>query len=169
MKNNLPVGIGNTKATMTMDLVQRPFTLHGAGGLVHPVRLGIGASPLDEVISPGTSFETGALLGMPFLARYRKATFDYPNRRLILEGAPPADPVTIPDAPNLAPSRVPGPSEEGRQWVFSSDAGWAKLPARARPEGVPTTLPIRIAPGYRAYRTGKKDWGLWPMDGAIAH
>jgi hypothetical protein len=169
VQNDLAVGIGSTRASMTMDLVQRPFMLLGAGGLAHPVRFGIGASPLDEVISPGTSFETGALLGMPFLSRHKKVTFDYPNKRLVLEGAPPANPVTVSSNPALDPSRVPGPLPEGKRWVFSSDAGWAQVTAGTPFRGVPTTLPIRIAPGYRAYKIDRQSWVLWPTDDVVAH
>jgi hypothetical protein len=163
VENAMPVGIGNTKSTMKLDIVPRPFSLMGPGGLSHPVTYGIGASPLDDVISTGTGFETGALLGMPFLMRYKKVTFDYPNKRLILEGAPPVPPVTIvSDEKRLSLVAPTTPAGEGKTWVFVTDAGrWTALPAL--PKGTPTLAPFTLPPGYRALRIDKQSWALTPV------
>ncbi len=162
VENAMSVGIGNTKSMMKLDIVPRPFSLLGPGGLAHPVNYGIGASPLDDVISSGTGLETGALLGMPFLMRYKKVTFDYPNKRLILDGAPPAPPVTIPDDEKRSASKVPvTPAGEGKTWVFVTDAGrWTAL--GNLPKGVPALAPFAIPPGYRALRIDKLSWALIP-------
>ncbi|MGC4043511.1 MAG: aspartyl protease family protein [Armatimonas sp.] len=163
IENNMPVGIGTSKASITMDLVQRPFSLLGPGGLSHPVRFGVGASPLDGVISPGTGFETGALLGMPFLSRYKRVTFDYPNKRLILEGAPPSELATTDTDGIRNPTRVPNSDlPEGKHWIFGSDSGWLQVSSNFAPKGTPTTLPLTIAPGYRAIRLDKSTWVLVP-------
>lgn len=165
MQNDMPMGIGTSKSTMTLDLVQRPFSLIGPGGLNHPVRFGVGASPLDKVVSPGTNFETGALLGMPFLSHYKRVTFDYPNRRLILEGAPSSPPETAEVDGIRDPSRVPNTEpEQGFEWVFYSSAGWTLIPEGRKAQGTPTTLPFTIAPGYRAIRPPEKPyWILVPV------
>ena len=168
ISTSAPVGLGSTSSKIELTLAQRPFSLLLGGGLVHPVAFGIGASPLDRVISPGTGFETGAILGIPFLSRYKRATFDYPNKVLILEtDESPA--IAPPDAQGQAdPSHVPSSTvAEGKRWVFAGKT-WALLPVGTTATGVRSAAPFDLAPGYISLRRpGEKpgapeSWWLLP-------
>lgn len=168
-----PAGIGTTSAKMTMTMVPRPLFLTLEGGLTQPVPYAIGASPLDKVISPGTNFETGAILGMPFYSSFRRATFDYPNKKLILE-TDEEKPALVPEKkPNAItnPSEVPNVPIFARNYIqiFYSGTGWVQVPddfPTKHLHGIPISLPFTIAPSYRAVkREDKAGWVLIPAGG----
>ena len=166
VSSEAPVGVGTTSAKMVMTMVPRPFFLTFEGGLTRPVPYGIGASPLDKVISPGTGFETGALLGMPFYAQYRRVTFDYPNKKLVLE-TDETEAALVPVAsadPKRDPSKAPAePAGDGKAWVFVTSAGsWVRMSADSLPKGASAAAPFALPPGYRALKLDKADWVLIP-------
>ncbi|WP_309714108.1 retropepsin-like aspartic protease [Armatimonas sp.] len=149
-------GIGTSQTKMEITAVARPLQLSSPEGLGHSMDFAVGASPLDRVLSPHSGFERGAILGMPFLQQYRRVTFDYPNKQLILETDVPHKPFNMAaekvlmspiNEPSLLKEKYPELSNHRR--VFYGNQ-WVAIPKgmAIAPKGVRKVTPFKIAPGF---------------------
>lgn len=164
------IGVSQKKAEVTV--LNRTLQLVASKGLLYSTEYNYGASPLDKVLSPHYGFEIGAVLGMPFLSQYRRATIDYPNQKLILEtDYPEKSPLTTEPAetiekmsPAACPFRSPGELRsdlENHRWIFAGNQ-WALMPKGTALEGARKAAPFTIARGYIAIVSASKNWWLLP-------
>jgi len=98
------VGVGESSRGIKFIALRQPLYL-GTGstkrqvGGIFPITLG--ASPLDQILSPGLGLQVDALLGEPFATLCRKITIDYPDDTVSIVSEPyhsaPAKPVGGPN------------------------------------------------------------------------
>jgi Tfp pilus assembly protein PilF/predicted aspartyl protease len=86
------LGLGNTVKKQTVLLFRAPVEVR-VGNLdgrpfVTSISPAFGADLIDTQISPASMFQLGAIVGINFLNKAARVTFDYPHRLLTLEYAP---------------------------------------------------------------------------------
>ncbi len=86
------VGLGNTVKQQTLLAFVEPVNLQLStlDGKTQSNRIdpALGADLVDTQVSPSMNFQVGAILGIDYLRRAKKVTFDYPHKILTLEFAP---------------------------------------------------------------------------------